>query len=65
MDNGKKLEKEMRSLELMGKGRKIKEGDEEMREGVWVIELMLGGRRERERESINFRQERELISVKV
>ena len=40
----------MRSLELMGKGRKIKEGDEEMREGVWVIELMLGGRRERERE---------------
>jgi hypothetical protein len=64
LDNGKKLEKEMRSLELMGKGRKIKEGDEEMREGVWVIELMLGGR-ERERESINFRQERELISVKV
>jgi hypothetical protein len=63
LDNGKKLEKEMRSLELMGKGRKIKEGDEEMREGVWVIELMLGGRRERE--SINFRQERELISVKV
>ena len=31
----------------MGKERKIEEGDEEMREGVWVIELMLGGRRER------------------
>ena len=29
MGKGKKLEKEMRSLELMGKGRKIKEGDEE------------------------------------
>jgi hypothetical protein len=32
LDNGKKLEKEMRSLESMGKGRKIKEGDEEIRE---------------------------------